>query len=75
MDTLANLERVDTDNKDRPIEDLTIERTIVFVDPFTEVDEEVTNWSEPIAVCVLCITCRSTDYFRFAALTESEDHV
>ena len=41
MDTLANLERVQTDNKDKPIEDLIIERTSVFVDPFTEVDEEV----------------------------------
>ena len=35
------MERVETDNKDRPIEDLHIEKTIVFVDPFTEVDEEV----------------------------------
>ena len=41
LDTLANMERVETDNKDRPIEDMYIEKTIVFVDPFTEVDEEV----------------------------------
>ena len=44
LDTLANLERVETDNKDRPIEDLYIEKTIVFVDPFAEVDEEVSNF-------------------------------
>ena len=38
------MERVETDNKDRPIEDLYIEKTIVFVDPFAEVDEEVSNF-------------------------------
>ncbi len=41
MDTLANLERVETDNKDRPIEDLVIQRTSVFVDPFAEADEQL----------------------------------
>ena len=46
LDTLANMERVETDNKDRPIEDLYIEKTIVFVDPFTEVDEEVSHFDE-----------------------------
>ena len=39
LDTLSALERVDTDNKDRPIDDLIIERTSVFVDPFAEADE------------------------------------
>lgn len=41
LDTLANLERIEVDNKDRPIEDLIIQKVHVFVDPFTEVDEEV----------------------------------
>ncbi len=41
MDTLANMERVDTDNKDVPIEDIIIQRASVFVDPFTEADEQV----------------------------------
>lgn len=41
MDTLNSMERVEVDNKDRPIEDIIIERASVFVDPFTEVDEEV----------------------------------
>ena len=41
LEDVANMERVETDNKDRPIEDMYIEKTIVFVDPFTEVDEEV----------------------------------
>jgi peptidyl-prolyl cis-trans isomerase-like protein 2 len=40
LDTLANLERIEVDNKDRPIEDLIIQKVHVFVDPFTEVDEE-----------------------------------
>ncbi len=38
---MSALERVETDNKDRPIEDLVIERCLVFVDPFAEVDEQV----------------------------------
>lgn len=42
METLSALERVETDNKDRPIEDLILERTSVFVDPFKEVDDQVT---------------------------------
>ncbi len=43
IDTLANMERVNTDNKDCPIEDLVIEKCHVFVDPYTEADEEVTR--------------------------------
>ena len=39
LDTLANMERIEVDNKDKPIEDIIIQRTSVFVDPFTEVDE------------------------------------
>ena len=35
------MERMDTDNKDQPIEDLVIQRTSVFVDPFTEADEQL----------------------------------
>ena len=41
MDTLAAMERIEVDNKDKPIEDITIQRTSVFVDPFTEVDEQL----------------------------------
>merc|ERR1712083_607795 len=41
LDTLANLERIETDNKDTPIEDIIVQRTSVFVDPFTEVDEQL----------------------------------
>lgn len=41
MDTLANMERVETDKKDRPKEVITIEDAVIFVNPFDEVDEEV----------------------------------
>nr|ACO11612.1 Peptidyl-prolyl cis-trans isomerase-like 2 [Caligus rogercresseyi] len=39
METLSAMERIETDNKDRPIEDILIQRAVVFVDPFTEIDE------------------------------------
>lgn len=43
LDTLSNFEKVEVDNKDRPIEDITIQSTTVFVDPFTEIDEELAS--------------------------------
>lgn len=41
MDTLNAMERIEVDNKDRPIEDIVIEAAQVFVDPFTEAEEQV----------------------------------
>lgn len=41
LDTLAAMERVEVDNKDRPIEDIIILKAQVFVDPYTEADEQV----------------------------------
>ena len=41
--TLSAMERVGTDNKDRPVEDIVIEKAQVFVDPFEEVDEQVSK--------------------------------
>lgn len=41
LDTLANMERVEVDNKDRPIEDIVIEKAQVFVDPYQEADDQV----------------------------------
>lgn len=41
LDSLSNIERVETDNKDRPIEDIVIQNTTVFIDPFAEVDEQL----------------------------------
>lgn len=40
-ETLTELERVEVDNKDRPIEDLYIIRAQVFTNPFDEADELV----------------------------------
>merc|ERR1712029_1247351 len=39
--TLSAMERVGTDNKDRPVDDIIIEKTQIFVDPFEEVDEQL----------------------------------
>lgn len=33
------MEKIEVDNKDRPIEDITIEKAHIFVDPFQEADE------------------------------------
>ena len=41
MDTLANMERIETDKKDRPKETITLEDATIFVNPYDEVDEEV----------------------------------
>ena len=41
LDTLGAMEKIETDNKDKPIEDIFILKANVFVDPFTEVDEEL----------------------------------
>ena len=41
METLNAIERIGTDNKDRPVEDILIENAQVFTDPFVEVDEQV----------------------------------
>jgi peptidyl-prolyl cis-trans isomerase-like protein 2 len=41
LDTLTSMERVETDNKDRPIEDIIMEKAQVFVDPYQEADEQV----------------------------------
>jgi len=39
--TLSAMEKVGTDNKDRPVEDIIIEKTHIFVDPYEEVDEQL----------------------------------
>jgi len=41
LETLAVMEKVEVDNKDRPIEDILITAAQVFVDPFQEADEEL----------------------------------
>ncbi|XP_043195486.1 RING-type E3 ubiquitin-protein ligase PPIL2-like [Amphibalanus amphitrite] len=41
LDTLSTIEKVEVDNKDRPIEDIVITAAHVFVDPFAEADQEL----------------------------------
>ena len=41
LQALSAMEAVETDNKDRPIEDITINSATVFVDPFKEADNQV----------------------------------
>ncbi|KAK0085615.1 hypothetical protein PV326_005842 [Microctonus aethiopoides] len=41
LDTLNSIEKVEVDNKDRPIEDIILQRAQVFVDPFQEADEQL----------------------------------
>ncbi|KAK3579828.1 hypothetical protein CHS0354_029558 [Potamilus streckersoni] len=41
VDTLDKIERVETDKNDRPLEEIKIEESIVFVNPYDEVDEEL----------------------------------
>lgn len=41
FETLNAIEEIEVDNKDRPIMDITIAQTHVFVDPFQEVDDKV----------------------------------
>ena len=41
LEVLTAMERVETDDKDRPKEDIKIAAAAVFVDPYQEVDEKV----------------------------------
>jgi len=41
METLNVLERIGTDNKDVPVEEMKIERVAVFVNPFQEAQDEL----------------------------------
>lgn len=46
LDTLSAMEKVETDKKDRPKEDITIEDSMVFVNPFEEAEEEIAKERE-----------------------------
>lgn len=41
LPTLQTIEDIETDNKDRPIEDVRLMKATVFVNPFQEADDEV----------------------------------
>ena len=42
MKTLSAMEWISTDNKVRPVEDITIESAWIFTDPYAKVYEKVT---------------------------------
>ncbi|XP_023321470.1 peptidyl-prolyl cis-trans isomerase-like 2 [Eurytemora carolleeae] len=46
MDTLTTIEAIGTDNKDKPVEDIKIERVAVFVDPFQEAEDQLKEMRE-----------------------------
>ncbi len=46
MDTLTAIEAVGTDNKDKPVTDIILQRAVVFVDPFVEAEEELAKMRE-----------------------------
>lgn len=41
LETLAEMERIEVDNKDSPIEDILVQSVQIFVDPYQEVDDEL----------------------------------
>lgn len=43
LETLNAMEKIEVDNKDRPIEDIIIQKAQVFVDPYQEADEQLAN--------------------------------
>ncbi|XP_071848764.1 RING-type E3 ubiquitin-protein ligase PPIL2-like [Apostichopus japonicus] len=50
IDTLSAMEKVETDKKDRPKEEIQIKDCMVFVNPFEEVDEELAEEREKLKV-------------------------
>lgn len=41
LETLTEIERIEVDNKDTPIEDIVIKSTQIFVDPYQEADDQL----------------------------------
>lgn len=41
LETLSEMEKIEVDNKDRPIEDIIIVKAQIFTDPYEEADEQV----------------------------------
>jgi peptidyl-prolyl cis-trans isomerase-like protein 2 len=41
LETLNAIEKIEVDNKDRPIEDIIIQAVQIFVDPYDEADEQL----------------------------------
>ncbi|XP_043282893.1 RING-type E3 ubiquitin-protein ligase PPIL2 [Venturia canescens] len=43
LETLNAMEKIEVDNKDRPIEDIILQRAQVFVDPYQEADQQLAS--------------------------------
>ena len=43
LEVLDKMERIKTDKKDKPLEDIIIIRTAIFVDPFQEIEDQINN--------------------------------
>lgn len=41
LETLSEIEKIETDNKDKPIEDILFVSAHIFTDPFEELDEQI----------------------------------
>ncbi len=41
LETLSEIEKIETDNKDKPIEDIMFVSAHIFTDPFEELDEQI----------------------------------
>ena len=54
---LNTMEKVETDDKDKPQEEIKIENVTVFVDPFEEVDQKVHTCNGTVQVCVVMHSC------------------
>lgn len=46
METLSEMEKIEVDNQDKPIEDIVILKAQIFVDPYQEADEQVITTSQ-----------------------------
>ena len=49
LEVLDKMERIKTDNKDKPLEEIKIIRTAIFVDPFQEIEDQINKEREELA--------------------------
>ena len=55
MDVLVAMERVGTDEEDRPREEVRIATTTVFTNPFQEAEEEVCHLTLSLSLSLSCV--------------------
>lgn len=65
------MEQIEVDNKDRPIEDIVIERASVFVDPYQEADDQVC-FDAPRVCDYFILTVPVRIFFFFHSLQQKE---